>query len=59
MAQKHLKETAALGCLGLRRFQPILIVPVAWLPGEEVNTSNPSQHSDDWWTLDAGRDKGH
>lgn len=55
MAQKHLKEAAALVCPGLSRFQPKLIVPVDWLPGEEVNASNPSQHSDDWWTLDVGR----
>lgn len=59
MAQKHLKEAAALVCPGLSRFQPKLIVPVDWLPGEEVNASNPSQHSDDWWTLDVGRNKGH
>lgn len=48
MAQKQLKEAAALGCPGLSLFQPMLIVPDDWLLGEEVNTTNPSQHSDDW-----------
>lgn len=42
MAQKQLKEAAALGCPGLSLFQPMLIVPDDWLSGEEVNTTNPS-----------------